>query len=119
MKSNIKMTNSVVKYGEYAFVRKPVTVEAYGEKFELPVKTVDFCNKLDAISAEILKTTKSSDTIRAAKKGIALYIGEEKTEQIFPEEKLGERDFDEISGFWMFLKHEQNAQQRELIALYR
>ncbi len=119
MKSNTKVNNGVVKYGEYAFVRKPVTVEAYGEKFELPVKTVDFCDKLDAIGAESLKTTKSSETTRILKKGIALFIGDEKTEQLFPEEQLGELNSDEIFGFWAFLKHEQNAQQRELIALYR
>ncbi len=119
MKSNVKNNNSVVRYGEYAFVRKPVTVEAYGEKFELPVKTVDFCDKLDAIGAESMKLTKSSEITRVIKKGIALFIGEEKTEQLFPEEKLGELNSDEIFGFWAFLKHEQNAQQRELIALYR
>lgn len=85
MKSNIiPMQNGVVKSGEFSFSRRAAKLKAYGEEFELPAKTVEFSDKLDAVRAEMLTTLKTSDTVRSLKKGIVLFIGKEKTKSFSP-----------------------------------
>jgi len=117
MKSNIiPMQNGIVKSGEFSFTRRAAKLKAYGEEFELPAKTVEFADKL--VRTEIITTPKTSDTVRSLKKGIALYIGEEKTEKLFPDDKLNELDPDEILGFWSALNYELNRHQREIINKY-
>ncbi len=119
MKSNIiPMQNGVIKSGEFSFTRRAAKLKAYGEEFELPAKTVEFADKLDAVRAEMLTTPRTSDTARSLKKGIALFIGEEKTEKLFPDDKIGELDSDEILGFWSALNYELNRHQREIINKY-
>ena len=119
MKSNIiPMQNGVVKSGEFSFSRRAAKLKAYGEEFELPAKTVEFSDKLDAVRAEMLTTLKTSDTVRSLKKGIVLFIGEEKAEKLFPDNKISEFDPDEILGFWTALNYELNRHQREIVAKY-
>lgn len=119
MKSNIiPMQNGVVKSGEFSFTRRAAKLKAYGEEFTLPAKTVEFSDKLDEVRTEFLSTPKTSDTVRTLKKGIALFIGEEKAEKLFPNDKLNELDPDEILGFWSSLNYELNRQQREIISRY-
>lgn len=119
MKSNIMpMQNGVVKSGEFSFSRRAAKLKAYGEEFELPAKTVEFSDKLDAVRAEMLITSKTSDVVCCLKEGIALFIGKEKTEKLFPDDKLGEIDSDEIFGFWSALNYELNRHQREIVAKY-
>ena len=112
------MQNGVVKSGEFSFSRRAATLKAYGGAFELPAKTVEFSDKLDAVRAEMLTTLKTSDTVRSLKKGIVLFIGEEKTEKLFPDDKISELDPDEILGFWSALNYELNRHQREIVAKY-
>ena len=118
MKSIPTMQNGVVKSGEFSFTRRAAKLKAYGEEFTLPAKTVEFSDKLDTVRAEMLTTPMTSDTVRSLKKGIGLFIGEEKAEKLFPEDKLGELDPDEILGFWSSLNYELNRQQREIISKY-
>ncbi len=119
MKSNIiPMQNGVVKSGEFSFSRRAAKLKAYGEEFELPAKTVEFSDKLDAVRAEMLTTLKTSDTVRSLKKGIVLFIGEEKAEKLFPDNKISEFDSDEIFGFWSALNYEFNRHQREIVNKY-
>ncbi len=112
------MQNGVVKSGEFSFSRRAAKLKAYGEEFELPAKTVEFSDKLDAVRAEMLTTLKTSDTVRSLKKGIVLFIGKEKTEKLFPDDKISELDPDEILGFWSALNYELNRHQREIVAKY-
>ena len=119
MKSNIiPMQDGVVKSGEFSFSRRAAKLKAYGGEFELPAKTVEFSDKLDAVRAEMLTTLKTSDTVRSLKKGIVLFIGEEKTEKLFPDDKINELDPDEVLGFWSALNYELNRHQREIVAKY-
>ncbi|MBP1560367.1 MAG: hypothetical protein J6C96_03880 [Oscillospiraceae bacterium] len=119
MKSNIiPMQNGVVKSGEFSYVRKPRTLNAYGKTYEIPIKTVAFSDNLEDVRKEISNTSSTSESVTAIKKGIALFIGEDETERLFPEAKLQEIDVDEILGFWTALNFEMNRNQNELLARY-
>lgn len=121
MKSNsniIPMQNGVVKSGEFSYTRKSRTLKAYGEEFTIPVKTVEFGDKLDAIGAELAEAKTTSEVIHVTKKGIALFIGEEVTEKIYPEAKFQELDVDEVIEFWSALNFELNRAQNERLARY-
>lgn len=119
MKSNIvPMQNGVVKSGEFSYTRQSRTLKAYGEEFVIPVKTVEFGDKLDSVREEIITQKRTSDTIKSIKKGISLFIGSEAVEKIYPNEKLMELDVDEVSGFWAALNFEFNRTQNELLARY-
>lgn len=119
MKSNVpNMQNGVVKSGEFSYTRQSRTLKAYGEEFVIPVKTVEFGDKLDEIGAELAQTTKTSEIIAVTKKGIALFIGEEAAEKLYPEEKFRELDVDEVIEFWSALNFELNRAQNERLARY-
>lgn len=119
MKSNAPtMQNGVVKSGEFSYTRKSRTLKAYGEEFVIPVKTVELGDKLDAIGAELAEAKITSEVIRVTKKGIALFIGEEATEKLYPEEKFNELDVDEVIEFWSALNFELNRAQNERLARY-
>ena len=119
MKSNVPtMQNGVVKSGEFSYTRKSRTLKAYGEEFVIPVKTVEFGDKLDSVREEIITQKRTSDTIKSIKKGISLFIGSEAVEKIYPNEKLMELDVDEVFGFWTALNFEFNRTQNELLARY-
>lgn len=119
MKSNIvPMQNGVVKSGEFSYTRQSRTLKAYGEEFSIPVKTVELGDKLDEIGAELAEAKITSDVIHVTKKGIALFIGEEATEKLYPEEKFNELDVDEVIEFWSALNFELNRAQNERLARY-
>lgn len=119
MKSNVPtMQNGVVKSGEFSYTRKSRTLKAYGEEFVIPVKTVEFGDKLDEIGAELAEAKITSDVIHVTKKGIALFIGEEATKKLYPEEKFNELDVDEVIEFWSALNFELNRAQNERLARY-
>lgn len=119
MKSNVPtMQNGVVKSGEFSYTRKSRALKAYGEEFVIPVKTVELGDKLDEIGAELAEAKITSDVIHVTKKGIALFIGEEATEKLYPEEKFNELDVDEVIEFWSALNFELNRAQNERLARY-
>ena len=121
MKSNIiPMQNGVIKSGEFSFTRRAAKLKAYGEEFELPAKTVEFADKLDAVRAEMLTTPQNLGHGALPEKGYThFFIGEEKNgKSFFLMTKIGELDSDEILGFWSALNYELNRHQREIINKY-
>lgn len=119
MKSNINMTNGVVKSGEFTYVRQQRILKAYGKEYPIPVRTVEFADKLEAVSKEMGQTITTADTISKIREGIMLFIGAEETDCLFPADKLQEIDVDEIMAFWQALNFELQRNQQELIAKYR
>lgn len=122
MKSNtngITMKNGTVKSGEFTYCRTPRVLKAYGSEYTIPVRTTEFEEKLNQAADTISGTTTASDSVLAIREGIALFIGEEEVERIFPKEKLMELDVDEIISFWQALNYELKAAQNELLAKYR
>ncbi len=122
MKANtagIRMSNGTVKSGEFTYNRTSRVLKAYGQEYAIPVRTVEFEEKLTAASNALSETVSTADTVSAMREGIALFIGKEEVERIFPEEKLMETDVDEILGFWQVLNYELKAAQNELLNKYR
>ena len=118
--TNIKniAANGVVKAGEFSYAKKPRTLKAYDREYELPVKTIEFSDKLVAANEAIVKTSNARETVEKIKSGIALFIGEEEAERIFPDKNFDSIDIDEILGFWMALNFELGRSQNDLIARY-
>ena len=116
-KNNIE-EKTVIKAGEYSYSRKYGTIKAYGQEYQLPVRTIEFSDKLAAAAEAISKPSDVRELVEKIKNGIGLFIGEAEAERIFPAEKLGEVDIDEILGFWMALNFELGRSQNELIARY-
>lgn len=121
MKSNapITMKNGTVKSGEFRYVRTPRTLKAYDKEFAIPVRTVEFEEKLEQAGRTLSECRTATETAQALREGVALFVGEEETERIFPKEKLMEIDVDELLGFWQALNFELKLAQEEQLAKYR
>ncbi len=117
--ANITMNNGTVRSGEFKYERTPRVLKAYGTEFTIPVRTVEFEEKLEQANKTISATSTASDTITAIREGIALFIGAEETERIFPKNKLMKTDVDEVLAFWQALNLELKLAQDELLAKYR
>lgn len=120
MKSNIpNMQNSAAKSEEFSYTRKSRILKAYGKEYEIPARTTEFTNKLDKAIEHIARAKNATETVNAAKEGIALFIGIDETERIFPHDKLNEIDIDELMSFWGALNYEIARTQNEILAKYK
>lgn len=103
----------------FEFKRKKVTVEAYGNSYEIPTKTVAFADELAAAQKRINEAKTTHEETVAVLDGIAkLFIGEVETNRIFPREKINEIDVDELAAFWLELKNASNVATQEVIKKY-
>lgn len=121
MKENtpIQMKNGTVKSGEFRYVRTPRMLKAYDKEFAIPVRTVEFEERLEQAGKALSECKTATETAQALREGISLFVGEEETERIFPKEKLMEIDVDELLGFWQALNYELKLAQEEQLAKYR
>lgn len=117
--ANITMNNGTVRSGEFKYERTSRVLKAYGTEFTIPVRTVEFEEKLEQANKTISATSTASDTITAIREGISLFIGDEETERIFPKNKLMKTDVDEVLAFWQALNLELKLVQDGLLAKYR
>ena len=95
-------------------------LEAYGKTYEIPTKTaylIDEVNKIDdRIKAE---GSTVADQIKAVRDGIALFIGEEEAERIFPRETLLTAvNSDELTAFWFCLNEFSNRETEAVMKRY-
>lgn len=115
-------------------------LEAYGKVFEIPPKTAPLIDGIMEVNREIsggdiitetntlingkTETTvinppvKASVQVNALRKGIALFIGEEAAEDIFPRAELDKANVDEMSAFWFVLNEISNKETEAVIAKY-
>ena len=103
---NARVTNADI-LNSFTYKRAAVKVSAYGKEYELPVRTTEFCDKQDAIDRKIMDTSKqrtSAEVVECFREGVALFIGAEEAERIFPKAQTGDIDIDEITVFYSFLK---------------
>lgn len=115
----ITMKNGTVKSGEFRYVRTPRMLKAYDKEFAIPIRTVEFEEKLEQAGKTLSECRTASETAQALREGVALFVGEEETERIFPKEKLMEIDVDELLGFWQALNFELKLAQEEQLSKYR
>lgn len=115
----ITMKNGTVKSGEFRYVRTPRMLKAYDKEFAIPIRTVEFEEKLEQAGKTLSECRTASETAQALREGVSLFIGEEETERIFPKEKLMEIDVDELLGFWQALNFELKLAQEEQLSKYR
>lgn len=119
MNQNIRTNyDGIVKSERYSYNKKPKILKAYGEEYEIPVKTKEFTEKLVAVIKAIGNTSTISDTVREIKNGITLFIGEDEAERIFPDENFDQIDIDEILDFWAALNHELAVSQQKMLDEY-
>ena len=115
----ITMKNGTVKSGEFRYVRTPRMLKAYDKEFAIPVRTVEFEEKLEQAGKTLSECRVASETAQALREVVALFIGEEETERIFPKEKLMEIDVDELLSLWQALNFELKLAQEEQLSKYR
>ena len=113
------MKNGTVKSGEFSYCRTPRILKAYDKEYAIPVRTVEFDEKLTQAAKTISETATTSETVSAIREGISLFIGEDEVERIFPKEKLMELDVDEVLSFWQALNYELREAQNDLLSKYR
>lgn len=95
-------------------------LEAYGKTYEIPTKTAYLIDEVSKINDRIhAEGSSSSDQIMAVRDGIALFIGEEEAERIFPRDTLlTSANTDEITAFWFCLNEFSNRETNAVIAKY-
>lgn len=103
---------------KFTYEKKLHEIEAYGKTYEIPTKTVELIDKLNEINTKITTAKATLDVIKATKEGIAVFIGPDEADRIFPDERLTMVDTDELSALWLFLKAESNKATAELMQKY-
>ncbi|MCM1578085.1 MAG: hypothetical protein NC078_04720 [Ruminococcus sp.] len=103
---------------KFEYNRPKITVEAYGETFEMPTKTIAVVDGVAKAQKEIAESKDTAEQIKAIKRGIAVFIGDEAVERLFPENTEDTIDTDEISAFWFCLNSESNKATQAVIEKY-
>lgn len=95
-------------------------LEAYGKTFEIPTKTAYIVDAVMKVQKRITENgATAADQALAIRDGIALFIGEEAAEEIFPREHLiNTANTDEMTAFWLCLNDISNRETEAAIAKY-
>lgn len=95
-------------------------LEAYGKTYEIPPKTAYLIDEVNKITERISAAGSSaSDQMMAVRDGIALFIGEEEAERIFPRDTLlTAANSDEMTAFWFCLNECSNRETEAVMAKY-
>lgn len=94
-------------------------IEAYGKVFEIPPKTSPLVDGINEVNKRIAAPNSSAaDQVKAIRDGIALFIGEDAAEEIYPREQLDKINIDEISAFWFSCNNISNKETDAVITKY-
>lgn len=95
-------------------------LEAYGKTYEIPTKTAYLIDEVNKITARIsAEGSTASKQMLAVRDGIALFIGEEEAERIFPRDTLlTDANSDELTAFWFCLNECSNRETQAVMAKY-
>lgn len=96
----------------FNYIRKPATIEAYSKTFELPVKTIQFIEQIEA-TMEIPEKATTRQTVEIALKGIALFITPQETKLIFP--SVDDVIPNEVYAFYKALVNAQSEATQNII----
>lgn len=114
--------NARITMASFTYTRENTKVKLYDKEYELPVRTSAFCDRQDAVDRELADTSAiktSVNVVETLRRGIALFIGDDEAERLFPTEGQNENiDIDEIMSCYNFLKHESLNNLKEHNARY-
>ena len=102
----------------FEYKREVTKLKAYGQEYEIPTKTAIFAEEVNKITKRLQEAKNAAESMTAAWDGIALYIGKDETQRIFPRENLENLDTDEISAFWLALNAASNRNTNAVINKY-
>lgn len=99
----------------FDYTRKPITVEApiYGKTYTLPVKTTKFTKQLTDVVLSFKGVTDVIEIAEKVKSGIALFIGKEEADRIYP--NVEDAVLDEMLAFWKILNEAISNKEKEII----
>lgn len=103
---------------KFEYERKNVTVEAYGKTYPIPTKTAALVDGINDVTKQLEKTKSAVEIVDILRSGIALFIGDEETEKLFPADNSANIDTDEITAFWWALNSASNEATKEIIERY-
>lgn len=100
---------------EFSFKRTPAVIEAFGEKFTLPVRNAELLEKLIAADMSIASASAVAKRAEAYRNGIVAFIGEDAAEKHFPMQEIKTLDLDEMQSFYEFCINAVKQKSEELI----
>lgn len=103
---------------KFEYKREEYILEAYGKEYPIPTKTAVLVDGINGINKELTNCKNTAEIVVVTIKGIALFIGENEAERIFPAEKINEIDTDELSAFWLALNAEANKATNKVVEKY-
>lgn len=102
---------------KFEYTRPELTLEAYGEKYVMPIKTAVLIDSINKATAAIGSAKTAIEQVAALKTGIAIFIGDVETNRIFPDNETA--DTDEISAFWIALNECANRFSKTIAEKYK
>lgn len=93
-------------------------IEAYGKVFEVPPRTSSLLGELGDIKKRITAAGDIEGQLSTILDGIALFIGTEATEEIFPRSDLKNLNTDEVSAFWLCLNAASEKEGQLILEKY-
>ncbi len=102
----------------FEYTRENYTLEAYDRLYEIPTKTAALIDGINDINTRLATVKNAAESVEVMRDGVALFIGAEETERIFPAAELNEIDTDELSAFWWTLNAEANKATEAVIKKY-
>lgn len=103
---------------KFEYKREEITVEAYGKVYPIPTKTIALVDGINEINKRLANCKTAAESMAVTIDGIAIFIGEDEANRIYPADKRNELDTDEISAFWFLLNRLSNKATEEVIAKY-
>lgn len=103
---------------KFEYERKNVTLEAYGKNYPIPTKTAVLVDGINDVTKRLEECKNAHEVVDVMRGGIALFIGDEEAERLFPSEKSADIDTDEMTAFWWALNSASNEATKEVIKRY-
>ncbi len=102
---------------KFDYIRTAPVIEAYGKKYPVPTKTAAIVDGVSEVKAKINACKNAVEVVQATKQGLALFIGDDEVNRIFPEPN-NEIDTDALSALWLMFNEESNNATQAVIAKY-
>jgi len=103
---------------KFEYERKNITLEAYGKEYPIPTKTAVLVDGINDVTKRLEKCKSANEVVDVMRCGIALFIGNEEAEKLFPQDGYDSIDTDEMTAFWWALNNACNEATKEIIERY-